>query len=474
MNSAISSNLAVRALDPQPARSVFYDLFQGQASTCEHENACRYLASQLHEAAGLNTDLPANRDDLLAWMESSVEQVGQQYHDYLAYRQAGGARKYFRSKSHALYFLRGVAPTKMVDGAWLYGLLQRWQDPRFSSLIQTYLEELGEGEPSKNHVTLYKKLLASQGVERWDDLSDEHYVQGAVQLALAYHADQFLPEIIGYNLGYEQLPLHLLITGHELKELQIDPYYFTLHVTVDNADSGHARKAVEAVTESMPQVGNAQEWYRRVRNGYNLNFLGADTLSVIESFDLQQEMVSIFARKAEFGQYAHSDGRRVAGRTVNDWLSRSEQTADFLDAMQLDGWFARHQDPQNSRFWRLIQSEKAKMFGVFNAYEQQIIYDWILGDASDESRNTSIRMPRRQLSLTTRLHVQSALEKQRAGTRDDAPSDFDAELRDFETSLTSAKNLNEQMEKLIALMAPTNHHSAPGLAATRLFSALFQ
>jgi hypothetical protein len=57
--------------------------------------------------------------------------------------------------------------------------------------------------------------------------------------------------VIGYNLGYEQLPLHLLITSYELNELGIDPYYFTLHVTVDNAGSGHAHKAVQALRDLM-------------------------------------------------------------------------------------------------------------------------------------------------------------------------------------------------------------------------------
>ena len=115
-----------------------------------------------------------------------------------------------------------MAPTKLVDGAWLYGLLQRWDDARFTALIQTYLEELGDGLPEKNHVVLYRKLLASQGCDDWRELDDEHFVQGAIQLALAEHAEQFLPEIIGFNLGYEQLPLHLLITSYELTELGVD------------------------------------------------------------------------------------------------------------------------------------------------------------------------------------------------------------------------------------------------------------
>ena len=29
----------------------------------------------------------------------------------------------------ALYFLHNVAATKLVDGAWLYGLISRWHEP---------------------------------------------------------------------------------------------------------------------------------------------------------------------------------------------------------------------------------------------------------------------------------------------------------------------------------------------------------
>ena len=69
----------------------------------------------------------------------------------------GAPRRYFSNKAHALYFIRSAAPTKLVDGSWLFGLLARWDDPDFRPLIQTYLEELGDGVAEKNHVVLYKK-----------------------------------------------------------------------------------------------------------------------------------------------------------------------------------------------------------------------------------------------------------------------------------------------------------------------------
>lgn len=410
-------------------------------------------------------------------MDAGVEEVGRRYRDYLDARQAGGPRQYFGSTAHALYFLKGVAPTKLVDGAWLYGLLSRWQDPRFLALVQTYLEELGEGLPAKNHVVLFKKLLATQGIANWEDLSDEHFVQGAIQLALAYGADQFLPEIIGFNLGYEQLPLHLLICAYELKELGIDPYYFTLHITVDNADSGHAKKAVDAIFEATPRLGDPDEFYRRVRNGYMLNFLGAGTNAVIGEFDLESEVRTILGRKSSVGQYAHSDYRRIEGSTVNQWLTDPAQSGDFLAAMEREGWFTRGQDPQQSRFWKLIQSDKAKMFGVFSPYEQQVIFDWMLGDAASDPK--APRLARRALTFEAKMRALDAPNRESVRGATErilgelaGPTDFDAEARALQNELEAAPNREEAAALLIAWMSPARHHCAPGLAATRLFNEM--
>ena len=225
-----------------------------------------------------------------------------------------------------------------------------FRSARFTSLIQTYLEELGEGQPEKNHVVLYRKMLASQGCDDWQNLDDDNFVQGAIQLALAEHAEQFLPEVIGFNLGYEQLPLHLLISSYELTELGIDPYYFTLHVTVDNADNGHAKKAIQGLLAAWPQVGDGDEFYRRVINGYRLNDLGASTLSVIGGFDPEQEVMRVLEKKAGVGQFVHSDYCRFDGRTVNQWLAEPELIPQFIETLQRRSWIKRHEDPQNSRF----------------------------------------------------------------------------------------------------------------------------
>lgn len=457
-------------------RRLYFDLLNRNTALRELELATSYLQSQLGQVENTDCDLPEDRNDLHAWMQKNTATVGRDYRQYLDGRKIGAPRRYFRNRSHALYFLALVAPTKMVDGAWLYGLLQRWQEDRFSSLIQTYLEELGEGSPSQNHVALYKRLLATQGCQQWSELSDDYYVQGAIQLSLAHHADKFLPEIIGFNLGYEQLPLHLLITAYELKELSIDPYYFTLHITIDNGDSGHAKKAIDAVYDAMPILGDSKEFYRRVRNGYKLNFTGENIHSIIKSFDINHEMANIFSKKGIVGRYAHSDYRQIAGRSLTDWLSDPNQSTHLITALENEGWFKRHQDPQNSRFWKLICGEKAKMAGVFNGYEQQVIYDWIAGDMVSDyavvpSRRDGLKP---HFTFESRQQLRQTVANKREDANQDVANDFADEIEMLESNLGSVTKCEDMMEMLISLMSPANHHSESGLAATRIFSSIWR
>jgi hypothetical protein len=444
----------------------------------------QFLCEQLEAASTLDADLPRRPQELWRWVEGGVRDVGCEYRRYLSARKAGGPRQYFTTKTHALYFLKAVAPTKMVDGAWLYGVLKSWDDARFSSLVQTYIEELGEGIPDKNHVLIYKNLLTSHGCDQWESLNDVHYLQGAIQLALAHHANEFLPEVIGFNLGYEQLPLHLLITAYELNELGIDPYYFTLHVTVDNAAAGHAKKAVQAVFDAMPQISDRKSFFQRVINGYKLNFLGISTTSAIAGFDLDRELLSILVSKCSTGSQLHSDYCRVAGKTVNQWLSDASQLPAFLDSLQELGWIRRHEAPENSRFWRLVDGEHSEMFGVFNTYEKQVIYDWIAGDVAKAHTPCRLSYKARHRMMNTLapgLRGQPQVSGERSIIRDHCSrstqengdrSSFNDELRLLEERLARFSSKREAMIYLTDLMAPGIHHTAAGLMATRVFTQL--
>ncbi|QYF95892.1 iron-containing redox enzyme family protein [Massilia sp. PAMC28688] len=450
------------------------------AEDCERDIDA-YLERQIGASLALPCDLPENPAELAGWAAPRSAAIGKLYRDYLAERKAGAPRRYFSNRAHALYFLRCVAPTKLVDGAWLFSCLRRWHENEFRPLIKTYVEELGDGLPAKNHVTLYQRLLDTHACNDWHDLDDAHFEQGAIQLALAYGGERFLPEMVGYNLGYEQLPLHLLITSYELNELGIDPYYFQLHVTVDNAATGHAHDAVDALQRLMARARDPRDFYRRVKNGYRLNELGASTNSVINDFDLETELVRIMASKAAVGQDMHGDYCRVAGKTINAWLADQSQIPELLRAFERTGWIKRGAPAEESRFWRLIQGERAEMFGVFSPYEQQILSDWINTPQDASAAAVTTRIPSfraRQRALEPVAAPRPAPHALRTlirypyqGLAGEHAAEDD-QLRALEQAVALAPTKADAMNLLIEQMSPARHHSAAGLMATRMFVRL--
>ncbi len=461
-------------------RQLYDRLAGGPPDDSARGDAIAFLRQALHAAQADQTDLPDSRDGLAAWMHESAQRAGTSYREYLEVRKAGAPRRYFQNRAHALYFLRAVAPTKLVDGAWLFGLLAHAQNPRFTDLIATYVEELGEGRADKNHVVLYRKLLERHGLNPLHGLPDALYTQGALQLALGWNADEFLPELIGFNLGYEQLPLHLLITAYELNELGIDPYYFTLHITVDNADSGHAQRAVQAVHDTLPRFDNNAHFWRRVQSGCKLSNAGVGTTEVIAGFDIQREVENILSRKRMSGQGAHSDYCRVAGRSVNDWLAQPDGIPAFLAALEQAGWIKRNAPAHASRFWKLLQGDKAEMFGVFSPYELQVIHDWIRGNASADGQahdEPALLSGRRRASF----RAQSRLALHQAGPsnpghlkgldslKDEAP---DPDLQALKAELAASVDAKAHRQWLVRAMAPDLHWTPAGLYATRRFMQL--
>ena len=466
-----ASNLS-RSSSQGRIAALYRRLATGEPDSATRQDAAQFLREQLAACASIPHPLPETPQDLSAWMQANAQAVAAKYSVYLEQRQAGAPRRFFSCRAHALYFLRSVAPTKLVDGAWLYGLLAHWRNGRFDDLVRTYVEELGEGVADKNHVVLYRKLLARYGLDPLDGVADDLHVQGLVQLALAWNAEEFLPEVIGFNLGYEQLPLHLLISAYELNELGLDPYYFTLHVTVDNGDTGHAQRACHAVLETLPRIGDASTFWQRVRDGSRLAEAGLGTTDVIEGFDIEAEVVRILAKKSSAGHGAHSDYCKVAGRKVNDWLSQPQQIPAFLQALQQAGWIRLGEPVEQSRFWSLLQGERAEMFGVFSSYELQVIHDWIRGAASEDGlafteRDAPTGRARR---ATFRAQARLAAARGRAApVTDNGDGELlDPDLQALTEQLPRLAD-DQQMALLVQAMSPAQHWTPAGLHATRLF-----
>lgn len=446
-------------------RDIYDLLLESPHSELAQRESRRFLQEQLIWVRQCPHNLPADPARLEHWMEQHAFDAGERYAEYLHQRREGAPRKYFPNRACALAFLQQVAPTKLVDGAWLYGTLPHWNDIRFMGLVRTYLEELGEGDPDQNHVVLYRRLLAENDCDTLPEFSDEHYVRGAIQLALAHNADDFLPEVVGYNLGYEQLPLHLLITAFELAELNLDPYYFTLHITIDNTSTGHARKAAQAVQACMPVAGDKKEFWQRVINGYRLSELGLGVDDITRGFNLEHELVAMLERKRPYGQNIHSDFCSIGGRTVNQWLSAPGQAQQLLNILQEKRWIIRHQNPELSRFWRLIESPQAPMAGVFDGYEKQLLHDWIAGDHLTQKYPPKRRNFRRYPKRNRTNHPTPLCTFATSG-------DAHQDARYLERELLALPQ-EQRMQHLINYMCPSKHTGPAGLFATREFVSVF-
>ncbi|MDB5893229.1 MAG: hypothetical protein JWQ88_760, partial [Rhodoferax sp.] len=198
---------------------------------------------------------------------------------------------------------------------------------------------------------------------------------------------------------------------------------------------------------------------------------GVGTNDVIGGFDIYAEVVLIFRHKSTAGQGAHSDYCRVAGRSVNDWLATPEEVPAFLSALETAGWIRRDAPAEESRFWGLLQGDRAEMFGVFSSYELQVIHDWLRGTASADGRPyaevaTADGRPRRP-SFRVAARLATARGQAPLGT-EPADGTLDSDLQALTEQLPRLDD-EGQARLLVQAMAPSQHWTLAGLKATQLF-----
>lgn len=401
----------------------------------------------------LDIDFPSQINEVDDWLITQNKAQCSQYQLYLEKRKKGAEREYFKNIAQAYEFLIKIAPVKRVDGSWLYSIIRYWNDPIFRDLIQIYLEELGLGGAKSNHVCVFDDLLLNLGLEHFIlDLEDKYYHQPAIQLALAYAPSEFIPEIIGFNLGYEQLPLHLLISNYELNELGINAQYFNLHITIDNFDNGHANLSTKALEKIYTKFKDKKNFMNKVKVGFSLNNKGISSIQIIKNLNLEAMVVKILQRKALVGNMIHNERCKINQKTINQWLSTPNSVEEFLNVLIEKKWINLGKDPTESRFWQLINHEEGKMFGVFNTTEKQIIYDWIAAE------HTQIKPFNKRSNFAC------------SNSEDFVFSYFsDGTLEDIQHQLAQTNNMGMKINKILPYMAPHIHYSEIGLWCTKRF-----
>lgn len=456
-----ASSLKSKELNLKNAKqrvNFFQDAFiSGHEKKNEAIRHLNHLVSQLDSSTDLSPlDWIDDVTQIEQYCYTHLQRTCTKFQNYLARRKQQQAREYFPTASHAFEFLTKVTPVKFVDGAWLYSVLEQADLQAHQDLILTYLEELGLGDPMANHVCMYQDLLRQHGLERFiEPLSPIYYEQAAVQLALAHVGVDDLAWVIGFNLAYEQLPLHLLISNYELQELGIDPQYFNVHITIDNLHNGHAKRSIDAFYQGLSTAKDQAIYIKRVKQGYLLNDIGKSSTQIIAELDLEQFVLQVFQDKARVGQFIHNDKCQFAGKTINQWLSDPDQIQDFLNILIEKKWIIQNEAVENSRFWHMIDQPNGRMFGVFNATEKQIIKDWIQG-----------------ARLSTRLKP-THLEHSTAQTSKQLKTNEDEfELGQLKKSIQQSNDLKHQLSLLKPYLAPNLHATATGLWATQHYTRL--
>ncbi|ONN56021.1 hypothetical protein AC057_11475 [Acinetobacter genomosp. 33YU] len=440
----------------------YYELFvfflDPDVSNFEKEKKARdLLIKEIEKLEIEEIDFPSDINSIKSWCVNDNKKNCQEFQAYLNRRQAGQDREYFQNVAQAFEFLIKVSPTKKVDGAWLYSSVHYWNDPVFHELIITYLEELGLGEPKANHVCIYDDLLRSLGLDSFDLLlEDEYYHQAVVQLALGYAPPEFIPEMVGFNLGYEQLPLHLLISNYEFAELGIDSKYFNLHITIDNIDNGHAHKAIKVIEDIYNKYRDKELFFTKLKQGFALNNRGESSSNIIKNLNLEDFVHKILKRKALVGQLIHNETRQFGCKTINQWLSNPDDIAGLITHLTEQKWIKFNTDPEQSVFWRMINEENGKMFGVFNPVERQIIHDWIAG--SDHSSNFLAYSRELKNSQRIQDYLFSYIS--------------DGELDALQQRVLQSSDLAIKICKLTPFLAPDSHHKSIGLWSTRKYVEL--
>ena len=355
-------------------------------------------------------------DQLAAFMAAKRQVTHDDWSSYLRRREAGGGPEMFASREAARQWLKENAPLQLVDGAWVARVHNITTPFALRGITknawQTYCEELGDGDLEKNHCFIYRELLREIGCDLPEqndaDLihprhkldSDRIWRAAAGHLLISLFPNDFLPEILGFNLHYESLAPQTLKAAKELPEYGISGHYFAVHICIDNADSGHSAMAEATIQDYMDHMrktgamGLPQAW-KRVQAG----FLLSEYLDGEEDLNKYSEAVAemLHSKAGVAGQIHCSSRARIGGRRLTEWFSADARGGinghswknDFVAALARSKPWVYPGDGERGLLIREL-SWKGRMFGAFTQAEVQRLQTWIglldSGDAADTER----------------------------------------------------------------------------------------
>lgn len=342
-------------------------------------------------------------EHLRTLLKAQRQVILDEFESYSDRRLAGGGPELFCSRDEALDWLKRRAPLNLVDGAWL-SRVHRITTPFFlrhitRDLWQTLSEELGDGDVEKNHVHVFRELLRENDIRlpdadsadfthaRHDMEYEQSWRSATGQLLISLWSNEFLPELLGFNLHFESLSASDLKATRELPEFGISAYYYLLHISIDNADSGHSAMALETIIHFMRTIEETaildyQTTWKRIQAGYLLSQSLADDLTVS---DYEDQVVEMLRRKSLLAKMMHCNSKALIGkRKIKDWFSLAAEAGcvdnawrdSFITALAGSKPWVYRGNSEKSQLVREL-AWKGKMFGAFTDSETRLLCAWI-------------------------------------------------------------------------------------------------
>jgi hypothetical protein len=307
-----------RANEPT-SREAFYRLINSDGFATTRDAARRRVVRCLRKA---RSGLPFRWRKHHAWFPYHPLRFDAWLNEL--YRRESDACRPFKppprlTKEEYRWSIRQLAPAVLVDGCWLQNCFRvdAGQDQVSERLLRIYADEVGNGNPLRNHANVYRRLLESldiylPAVGSREFASHPEFLDAAFDLpvylmAISLFPREFRPEILGLNLAIE---LSGLGAGYrrladELDYWGIDSSIVRLHQSIDNYATGHAALAKEAVILHLDKVlqGGEEEMQRhwqRVWTGYRSlavsvrNFQVAWALAYVRKFLLRKMRQSLW------------------------------------------------------------------------------------------------------------------------------------------------------------------------------------
>ncbi|KAA8646664.1 iron-containing redox enzyme family protein [Aspergillus tanneri] len=349
-------------------------------------------------------------DNLYGFLQTSHQDVEKSCAQYFQERAAGWPRRLLADRKQAAEALAQLAPVKFVDGSWLGYIHQITTPfdlrPILKGAWQVLSEELGDGHVCQNHVQVYSELMQELGVDlpapHTSDFINSKYglknvwvfKAAVVQLLISLFPSEFLPEILGFNLGFEGLTLETVILSKELQELKVGAQYFLLHISIDNAHSGHAKMSAHIVTQYLSYVERyqgkhaVQMAWRRIQAGYALSTLHSNhpewpvSGPVGALSHLESKVLQILTAKAVVAWQLHGAcPTKIGGLALSEWLNperlaSERRQREFLRELGMAKPWVIKGNAGKSKLIRELRWG-GKMFGSFTQKEVEVLEIWI-------------------------------------------------------------------------------------------------